>query len=174
MSYDLETTRENERKIVIDKEVGAVLLIIVAILGIFVSIQPLLPSTAEKFSELGVLGSNQTIGNYPTALKVGQPFQLYGFVGNHEGQIDYYAVLVKLGTQGTAVSNSTAASVPVLTTYSRVLQDNESWIFPITMSLNETGTNLKLIFELWNYNETVSAFTYTGLWAQLYVNVSVS
>ena len=57
-----------------DKEVAAVLLILLAIVGIFVALQPLLPSTAEKFSELGVLGPNQTIANYPTALKTGQPF----------------------------------------------------------------------------------------------------
>jgi uncharacterized membrane protein len=156
-----------------DKEVAAVLLILLAIVGIFVSLQPLLPSTAEKFSELGVLGPNQTIANYPTTLKAGQSFHLYGYVGNHEGQVEYYKLLIKLGNQSTQVTNSTSATAPVVLTNSQVLEDNQSWIFPINMSLNKTGTNLKLIFELWSYNETVSNFTYTGLWDQLYVNVTI-
>ena len=155
-----------------DKEVGAVLLILLAIVGIFVALQPLLPSTSEKFSELGVLGPNQTIANNHTTLKTGQPFQLYGYVGNHEGQVAYYKLLIKLGNQSVRVTNSTFASAPVVLANTHVLEDNQSWIFPISMSLNKTGTNLKLIFELWNYNETVSNFTYTGLWAQLYVNVT--
>jgi uncharacterized membrane protein len=155
-----------------DKEVAAVLLILLAIVGIFVALQPLLPSTAEKFSELGVLGPNQTIANYPTILKTGQSFQLYGYVGNHEGQVEYYKLLIKLGNQGTLVTNATSASAPVVLTNSHVLEDNQSWTFPINMALNKTGTNLKLIFELWTYNETVSNFTYTGLWDQLYVNVT--
>jgi uncharacterized membrane protein len=155
-----------------DKEVGAVILVIVAILGVFVSIQPLIPSTAERFSELGLLGPNQTIANYPTSLKVGQQFLLYAYVGNHQGQIDYYNLMIKLGNQSVRVTNSTSASAPLLLSYSRVLDDNQSWIFPINLSLNETGTNLKLIFELWTFNDTTSNFAYTGLWDQLYVNVT--
>ena len=156
----------------IDREVAAILLVILAVLGIFAALQPLIPPTAERFSELGVLGPNQTIADYPTALKLGEQFQLYGYVGNHEGQLEYYRFIIKLGNQSTQISNSSSAAAPVLFTYSHVLLDNESWIFPIAMSLNETGTNLKLIFELWDYNET--AFSYSGLWAQLYVNVSAS
>ena len=155
-----------------DKEVGAVILVIVAILAIFVAIQPLIPSTGEKFSELGVLGPNQTIANYPTNLKVGQQFLLYAYVGNHEGQIDFYRLMIKLGNQSVQVTNSTSASAPLLLSYARVLGDNQSWIFPINMSLNETGTNLKLIFELWAFNGTTSSFDYTGLWDQLYINVT--
>ena len=41
-----------------DKEVGTVALVLVAILAIFVAIQPLLPSNGERFSELAF--SDQT------------------------------------------------------------------------------------------------------------------
>jgi uncharacterized membrane protein len=155
-----------------DKEVAAVLLVIVAILGIFVSLQPLIPSTAEKFSELGLLGPNQTIANYPTNMKTGQSFLLYGYIGNHEGQVDYYRLLVKLGNASVQVTNSTSAPLPQVLSYARVLDNNQSWVFPINLALNTTGTNLKLIFELWKYNETTSNFGYTGLWDQLYLNVT--
>jgi uncharacterized membrane protein len=157
-----------------DKEVGTVALVLVAILAIFVAIHPLLPSNAEKFSELGVLGPNQTIANYPTALVTGQSFELYGYVGNHEGAVDYYQLLIKLGNQTTQISNTTSAAAPVIAIYSQILDNNQNWTFPIDLSINRTGTNLKLIFELWSYNMTSSIYDYTGLWNQLYVNVTSS
>ena len=81
-------------------------------------------------------------------------------------------MLIKLGNQTTPVSNATSAAAPVIASYSRVLDNNQSWTFPINLSINETGTNLKIIFELWSYNVTSSTFDYTGLWNQLYVNVT--
>jgi uncharacterized membrane protein len=156
-----------------DKETATISLVLITIIAVFVTIQPLLPSNNEKFSELGILGSNQTIANYPTNIKVGQQFSLFGYIGDHEGAVDYYMLMIKLGNQSTIVTNSTAASgVQLLATYPVILDDNQSTTFPIDMSLNQTGTNLKLIFELWSYNVTTSAFDYDGLWNQLYVNVT--
>jgi uncharacterized membrane protein len=158
----------------IDRETAGIALVIVTILAVFAAVQPLIPTNSEKFSELGILGPNQTIANYPTSLKVGQPFSLYGYIGNHEGLVEYYRLLIKLGNQSTQISNSSSADLLPLLTYSRIIDDNQSWVFPIGMSINQTGTNLKLIFELWAYNETLGAFQYTGLWDQLYLNVSSS
>lgn len=155
-----------------DKEVGTIVLVLITIVSVFVAIQPLLPSNNQAFSELGILGGNQTIADYPTNLLTGQHFLLYGYVGNHEGTVYYYKMIIKLGNQNTLISNSTYASAPILATYSYVLNNNQSLTFPINMSLNTTGTNLKLIFELWSYNFTTSSFEYDGIWDQLYVNVT--
>ncbi len=155
-----------------DKDTATVALALVTILCVFVVIQPIIPSNSERFSELGILGPNQKIADYPTALAPGQPFLVYGYIGNHEGVVSYYEMLIKLGNQSTQISNSTSASVPVLAQYYRVLGDNQSWTFPINLSINKSGTNLRLIFELWMYNETSSSFQYTGLWNQLWVNVT--
>ena len=48
----------------------------------------------EPFSELGILGPNQKIADYPTSVLTGQNFTLYLYVGNHEGHVMYYQVLV--------------------------------------------------------------------------------
>jgi len=157
-----------------DKEVGTVALVLIAILAVFVAVQPLLSSSNEPFSELGVLGPNQTIGGYPTNVTVGQQISLYGYVGNHEGAVTYYDMLVKLGNNSTQISNSTFADAPILASYFHVLGDNQSWTFPVDLSLNQSGTDQRLIFELWSYNETTSAFSYTGLWNQLWINVTSS
>jgi uncharacterized membrane protein len=155
-----------------DKEVGTIALVLITILAVFVAVQPIIPSNSERFSELGVLGPNQTISGYPRNVGVGQQISLYGYVGNHEGVATYYEINVKLGNQSTKVSNTTSASAPTIASYSQVLNDNQSWTFPINLSLNQSGTNIRLIFELWSYNVTTSSFGYTGLWNQLFVNVT--
>jgi len=155
-----------------DKETAGIALALVTVLAVFAAIQPLLPANNEPFSELGVLGPNQTIGGYPASVSAGSPFLLYGYIGNHEGASSFYQLLVKVGNQTTQVSNSTYASAPVIFTYSHVLGNNQSTIFPLNLTLSDQGTNVRLIFELWSYNVTSSSYGYTGLWNQLLLNVT--
>ena len=39
----------------------------------------------EPFSELGILGPNMKIGDYPRELAVGEEFDLFLYMGNHMG-----------------------------------------------------------------------------------------
>src|SRR5487761_998092 len=155
-----------------NRDTASIVLVVVTILAVFAVIQPLIPSNSQKFSELGVLGPNQTISGYPTRVTVGQQISLYGYGGTHLGEPSYYQVLVKLGNQSTLISNSTSASAPELAGYYQALANNQSWIFPINLTLNKSGTNQRIIFELWMYNDTTSSFTYTGLWNQIWINVT--
>lgn len=157
-----------------DRETTHLALAVVAILAVFAAIYPVLPANGEAFSELGVLGPNQKIAGYPTSVALGQQFNLYVYVGNHEGEVGYYQVLVKEGNSGTVVSNSTSASLPPVLTESLVLADNSSTIFPVSLSMGTAGLNQRLIFELWMFNSTAGHFAYTGLWAQLWMNVTSS
>ena len=143
-------------------------------LAVLAAVYPILPSNGEAFSELGVLGPNQKIADYPTNVVVGQQFTLFVYVGNHQGQADYYQVMMKEGNPGTVVNNSTSADVPAVQTNSLVLKDNSSTIFPVSLSMSTAGDNQRLIFELWMFNSTTDSFAYTGLWAQLWMNVTSS
>lgn len=144
------------------------------ILAVLAAVYPILPSNNEPFSELGVLGPGQKIGGYPTSVAVGQTFTLYVYVGNHEGEANYYQVLVKEGNQATVISNSTSASLPPVLTDSLVLGDNSSTIFPVGLSMSTAGLDQRLIFELWMFNSTSSSFGYTGLFDQIWLNVTIS
>lgn len=155
-----------------DRETATLALAVVTILAVLAAVAPILPSNAEHFSELGVLGPNQVIGGYPTTVAVGQKFTLYVYVGDHEGQASYYQVFLKAGNQSTQVSNSTSASAPTLLTHSLVLSDNSSAVFPVSVAMPVAGLQQRLIFELWMFNSTTSAFQYTGLWNQLWMNVT--
>lgn len=155
-----------------DKETSVIALAIVTILLVFVAVQPLIPYNSEQFSELGTLGPQKTIANYPTTLTVNQNFLLYGYIGNHQGTVEYYTLFVKLGNVNTIISNTTSSNAPVLSTYSYVLNNGQNTTFPMNLSIGQNGTNLRLILELWMYNQSSSAFSYTGLWNQLWINVT--
>jgi uncharacterized membrane protein len=158
----------------LDRETATLALAVVTILAVFAAVSPLLPRSGEPFSELGILGPSQKIGGYPSTAAVGQQFLLYTYVGNHEGRVSYYQVMVKAGNQSTVISNSTSASAPLLLTRYLVLSDNSSTTFPVTLSMPQAGLNRRLIFELWMFNSTTSQFSYTGLWNQLFINVTRS
>jgi uncharacterized membrane protein len=153
-----------------DKAASTVILIAVTALLVFTAIQPVLPTTSQPFSELAVLGPHETTSGYPTNVTIGQSFTLNGYVGNHEGKVSYYQVLVKLGNQTTLLSSSNPAKAPIIFTESLILDTNQSVTFPMQLSLNQSGTNLKLIFELWSFNLAQSQFTYTGISDQLLLN----
>ncbi len=151
-----------------------VTLSLVAIVIVIVAIQPLLPVVEDRFSEIGILGPNATIGDYPRIVAVNQSFLLYGLVANHEGDVQDYQVMIKLGNETTQISNSTYASASILATYWRILAEGETWLFPAGLSIGHPGTGMRIIFELWSYNPAVSGFAYSGLWNQVWVNVTLA
>jgi uncharacterized membrane protein len=156
----------------LDRETAGLAVAVVTILAVLAAVYPILPANGEQFSELGVLGPGQKIGGYPTSVAVGQSFNLYVYVGDHEGWSAYYQVLAKEGNQATLVTNSTAADLPPVLTRSLILGSNASATFPVTLSMGTAGKNQKLIFELWMLNTTTSSFGYTGLYNQIYLNVT--
>jgi uncharacterized membrane protein len=158
----------------LDKETGVLALAVVTILAVLAAIYPILPANGENFSELGVLGPGQKIGGYPANVVIMRQFTLYAYVGNHEGEAEYYQVQVKEGNRATVVSNSTSANLPPVLTTSLVLGDNSSTVFPVTVSMTSAGLNQRLIFELWMFNSTSSSFGYTGLWNGIWLNVTSS
>ncbi|MDE1858866.1 MAG: DUF1616 domain-containing protein [Thaumarchaeota archaeon] len=125
----------------------------------------------EPFSELGILGPNQKIADYPTSVLTGQNFTLYLYVGNHEGHVAYYQVLAKLGNRSNAGIN---ASLPVqpIASYSMLLLDNQTYLAPITLSLKHNGTDVRLVFELWVFQTNTSSFAFDNKINQLYLNVT--
>jgi uncharacterized membrane protein len=158
----------------LDRETGVLALAVVTMLAVLAAVYPILPANGENFSELGVLGPGQQIAGYPTSVTVGQHFTLFVYVGNHQGKAEYYQVLVKEGNKATIITNSTSADVPPVLTNPLVLGDNSSAIFPVNLAMNTAGLNQRLIFELWMFNSTTASFDYTGLWNQIWMNVSSS
>ncbi len=155
-----------------NKQFATIILASITILVIIAALAPLIPVREPKYSELGILGPNRTTNDYPTTVPVNQSFLLYGFVKNHEGHVEDYQLLVKVGNQTTLVSNATYANAPVISTYWQILSENETKTFPMNLSLNQAGNETRIIFELWSYDVPSSSYEYTGLWDQIWLNVT--
>ena len=125
----------------------------------------------EPFSELGILGPNQKIADYPTSVLTGQNFTLYLYVGNHEGHVMYYQVLVKLGDRSNANGNASLAA-PSIASYSMILRDNQTYLSPVTLSLGHNGTNVRLVFELWAFQTNTTSFVYDLRTTRIYMIVT--
>jgi uncharacterized membrane protein len=156
-----------------NREVSMIIVAAVAIVLIFVALQPILPSYSDRYSELGVLGPNGAVGGYPTRVTQGTVVHLYVLVGNNEGLVTYYQVVLKLGNSTTNIGDRTGADAPEIMTYPLVLANNKTSTFPISVDLVAPGTDMKLIIELWSYNISSSQFIYTGLSNSLSINVTV-
>lgn len=154
-------------------EIRAIALLPILIIAAATAYQGFFPKrTPEPFSELGILGPNMKIADYPRELSVNESFTLYLYVGNHEGKIAYYRILVKLGNRSSFINETTPMDAPTIAIYERALMDNETWIHPINLSINKEGVNLRLVFEMWIFDEGLNGFKYHGRWNQLWLNVT--
>lgn len=157
----------------IDDEVKAIALVLIGLMAA-VAVYPILAESrvVEPFSELGVIGPNGKLGDYPRELTVGQPFSLFLYVGNHEGRSEYYRVLVKLGTQSSNVSDAVAFNAPVIASWDVLLPNESNSTIPINLNVPTAGLNQRLVFELHRLNPDVSVFVYHQRWTQLWMNVT--
>src|SRR5260370_7239309 len=152
-----------------NKQTATIILAFITIVVVVAAMTPLIPVKEQRFSELGILGPDQTIKGYPTSVAANQSFLLYGYIGNQEGNIEDYQLLVKIGDQETTVTNTTFANAPIIATYWPILRNSETWLFPMNLSVNHTRTNTSILFEPWSYNVPISAFEDTGLSHQLFL-----
>ncbi|MDE1854264.1 MAG: DUF1616 domain-containing protein [Thaumarchaeota archaeon] len=157
----------------IDEQLQAATVGIIVLIAVFnVSGYYLANRNVEPFSELGILGPNQKIADYPTHALVGQNFTLYLYVGNHEGHVMYYQVLAKVGDRASVINENVSLAAPPVATYSTILRDNQTYLNQITLSLNHNGTNVRLVFELWVYRTNTTSFAYDHRFVQLWLNVT--
>jgi uncharacterized membrane protein len=126
---------------------------------------------SESFSVISILGPNQDATGYPEEVNVGEKIDLYILIENHENRVEYYVVKFKLGDVTTDISDTKPASLSTKKTYQKILNDDESWQFPVDVSISERGNDYRLIFELWRYNENTGDTEYTGNWVQIWLNV---
>ena len=165
------STTQNKALIISGDQVCALILGLTIIIAFLAASQFVLPKgTGEQFSELGILGSNMKLGDYPSEIVAGDTVNLNVYVGNQMGKPIYYIVMTKLGNNETAVNPS---PLQPLQQFSRIIPNNGTWTFPVNVTLTQPGINQRIIFELWTYNETTNQNQYNnGLWGQIWLNVT--
>jgi uncharacterized membrane protein len=128
----------------------------------------------EPFSELGILGPGGKLGDYPREVNVGQSINLYIYVGNHEGNAEYFKVVAKTGNTKSNLTDTTPLNAPILASWDFILANDENSTIPIKLSLPVAGLNQRLVFELERYDTTSQSFVYHQRWTQLWMNVTAS
>jgi hypothetical protein len=145
----------------------AALLVVIAVASVsysYISGRP-----GEQFSQLGMLGPSQNLTDYPTEVVAGSTVNLYAYVGNNLGAPTWYSVLVKVGDNSTQVNPDQEPSV---TNIDQILLPNSNLTVPVNVTMVQTGINQRIIFELWEFNTTTGSFQYSGLWDQVWLNVT--
>jgi len=100
------------------------------------------PRSAERFSELWVLGPNHMAEDYPFNVRVGEEYRVFVGVGNHMGSSAYYTVYVKLRNQTQPLPNATESMPsPLLPLYElrAFVLDGESWEAPLAFEFLEVS-----------------------------------
>ena len=148
----------------------------------------------EKFFALAVLGEEGMAehyypGNDPD-IEVGEEVHWTIYLYNHMGEAQYVAVRMKLLNSTTLAPNSTYCTpspAPVVYEARRVILDNETWLYPVTWSVEEVGlvgdflnihllavngeyfvtsvvgrngNNFRIVLELWVYNVSLDDFEF--------------
>ncbi len=152
------------------EQVCAIILGITVIVAFFSFSGFLLPKNqGEQFSKLGILGPKMTSEDYPSQIVASETIHLFGYLGNQMGEPMYYTVMIKLGNKDTAVNP--APTTPIQQ-FSRVIPNNQTWTFPVDITLTKSGVNQRIIFELWTYNQTTNQNQYQCKWGQIWLNVT--
>jgi uncharacterized membrane protein len=153
-----------------------VIIVAIALLGLLTILegyQILFRNASPKYSELGILGPGMKIGDYPTDVRVGENITLYTYVGNHEGKTQNYTILVKIGNQNMKVNNSTPMNAPIIGQINLLIPDGGDQTSPTTIIFEKAELHQKLVFELWSYSSDSGEIVYSGIWAQININVRI-
>jgi hypothetical protein len=151
-------------------QVCAAILGVTLIIAVFVAAQFFLAGrTGETFSELGILGPQMRLGDYPKEVVAGDSVSLFVYIGNQKGRPVYYSVMIKIGDNNTMVD---PAPIEPSMKLERILLQSENWTSPINIRLTQAGLNRRIIFELWTYNDTIDNFEYDQRWGQIWLNVT--
>ena len=154
------------------------------------------PRPREQFFQLYLLGSKHMAADYypnnDTDIRIGEPVTWYLGVTDNMGSVQLVSIRVKIGNQTIKPPDDQQAlksPAPVVTQYTRFVQDNETWETPFVWSISDAevlsdnatrihalqingetyqiqdssasnGHNFRLIFELWTWQTDANAFQF--------------
>jgi uncharacterized membrane protein len=115
-----------------------------------------MPAQKEPFTSLYLLDSEKQLENIPKTAVLGEnsTFQLWIGVENRNDTTIEYSVQISLDE-----GNSSAELIGC---YNRTLANGEKWEFPVTISIDQPGSNTA-IFELLFFNEAENDWNQTGI-----------
>ncbi len=121
-----------------------ILLVAIGLVGILILATPVLGTLivipgSERYSELYLLGPQQTTSNIPYNVLPNQTYTIYLGVGNHMGESQYYLVDAKLRNQSQSFPNETSdtsSSLQPVYQYREFIGNEGSWQTPVDFSIS--------------------------------------
>lgn len=190
MSKKNEASRSKREK---EFELVVKVVLVLTIIGIIVSTVLIFtpPIGGEEYAELGLLTYNSSTSqyeadNYPTQVVYNQTSgvsdstTLYFLLGNHYHRAQFFEVRLKIGLQNVTITPDIPGTTENTYFYEdfwfkRVLSFDEVWgpssETEVTFSFNSSvvsklglsASGYKIIFELWQWNSQLEAFSYSGV-----------
>ena len=96
----------------------------------------------ERYSELWILGAGHMAEDYPFNVKPHEVYQVFLGVTNHMGDLQYYKVYVKLGSQTESSPNAVNGTPSVLDPvfeHQLFLRDGEAWERQVSFSFADVS-----------------------------------
>jgi uncharacterized membrane protein len=141
-----------------DKLLSVLLVLTALVLASTIAYTIASPNSGENFTEFYLLGSNGTIGSYPTQYHLGEQEPVDIGIVNHEQQDTSYKLFVRL--------NDTNKST-VLYSEDLSIADNQTWQKVLNVKPDRTGSNMKLEFLLYLDNNLATPYRELYLWIQV-------
>jgi uncharacterized membrane protein len=155
----------------LDYEKGYVVAVLIAL--VFASIliaayYPVLKPPTKTYTTIYLLDSQNQAVDYPALLIINQnnTFTVPVEVENHMGSSQNCTVLLKITSE---MIHKLPLMADANATYTRTLENEETWEIPATITINQPGT-YAVIFELWACTEG-EALTFTENACSLNVEV---
>ena len=146
------------------------LVIVIIVVVVIIGVSQLFYSSSTSFTELILLGKNNTLSDYPDIVPVGDNVTFTVAVYNHLGYTGFYKILVKIDRGGKTSNTSAQSALHVLREHYVIVPDNSSSIIRFHIVFNESG-KYRLIFELLRYDLTSREFVYDGIWVHKWVDI---
>jgi len=160
-----------------DEDTVVSLGVVVAILAVSAGLINNWVNRAEDESALSFYVLNSK-GNtdprfYPKNVTAGEAFLLYVGIQNDGEETLRLRVEVKVGNITTPPPNkATPSSLLPLKSLEITASPRNLTTSSLQLALNQTGLDKRVIFELYAYDAASGSRRYTGLWNQLWINVT--
>jgi uncharacterized membrane protein len=160
MEKKIKRTQKDAKSVSYSSEEKMIILTILVAFVIMVAILVymvfFMPAQKEPFTSLYLLDSEKQLENIPETVVLGEnsTFQLWVGVENRNDTTIDYSVQVSLDE-----GNSSAELIEC---FNRTLVNGEKWEFPVTISIDQLGSNT-VIFELLFFNEAENDWDQTGI-----------
>jgi uncharacterized membrane protein len=138
----------------VDKLFSLILVLSVVTLSLTIGYTIAFPNQGEPFTEFYILGTNGTIGNYPTQYHLGEQKPVTVGIVNHEQQDTSYELVVRLKDSNKST---------VLYSENVSIADNQTWQKVLYFKPDRTGSNMKMEFQLYRNNELGAPYRETYL-----------